>query len=83
MAYKLIEAARSRWHAVNAPHLVVLVQAGATFEKGNLVERASEHDQEVAALTATAFGAGSHNAPARRPVAGLPLAPRIGPRHIK
>jgi putative transposase len=31
MAYKLIEAAQSRWRAVNAPHLVALVRAGAIF----------------------------------------------------
>ena len=34
MAYKLIEAAQSRWRAVNAPHLVALVRAGAKFENG-------------------------------------------------
>ena len=39
MAYKLIEAAQSRWRAVNAPHLVALVRAGAMFENGKLVER--------------------------------------------
>jgi len=39
MAYKLIEAAQSRWRAVNAPYLVALVRAGAQFEKGELVER--------------------------------------------
>ena len=39
MAYKLIEAAQSRWRAVNAPHLVALVRAGAKFESGKLVER--------------------------------------------
>lgn len=39
MAYKLIEAAQSRWRAVNAPHLVALVRAGATFHKGKLIER--------------------------------------------
>lgn len=49
MAYKLIEAAQSRWRAVNVPHLVALVRAGATFEKGKLVERAYEQTQEVAA----------------------------------
>ncbi len=32
MAFKLIEAALARWRAVNAPQLVVLVRAGATFE---------------------------------------------------
>ena len=39
MAYKLIEAAQSRWRAVNAPHLVALVRAGAKFKNGQLVER--------------------------------------------
>jgi transposase-like protein len=39
MAFKLIEAAQARWRAVNAPHLVALVRAGATFNKGKLVER--------------------------------------------
>ena len=39
MAFKLIEAAQDRWRAVNGPHLVALVRAGATFEKGVLVER--------------------------------------------
>jgi transposase-like protein len=39
MAFKLIEAAQDRWRAVNAPHLVALVRAGARFERGVLVER--------------------------------------------
>jgi transposase-like protein len=39
MAFKLIEAAQARWRAVNAPHLVALVRAGARFERGQLVER--------------------------------------------
>jgi putative transposase len=39
MAFKLIEAAQARWRAVNAPHLVALVRAGAVFESGKLVER--------------------------------------------
>jgi hypothetical protein len=39
MAFNLIEAARTRWRAVNAPHLVALVRAGARFERGKLVER--------------------------------------------
>jgi transposase-like protein len=42
MAFKLIEAARDRWRAVNAPHLVALVHAGATFVGGRLVERPTE-----------------------------------------
>ncbi len=39
MAFKLIEAAQQRWRAVNAPHLVALVRAGAMFHNGKLVER--------------------------------------------
>src|SRR6476661_1797131 len=38
MAYKLIDAAQARWRAVNAPHLVALVRAGAIFHKGKLLE---------------------------------------------
>jgi hypothetical protein len=49
MAYKLIEAAQDRWRAVNAPHLVALVRAGAKFEKGQIVERTTQQDKEVAA----------------------------------
>jgi hypothetical protein len=29
MTFKLIESAQDRWRAVNAPHLVALVRAGA------------------------------------------------------
>jgi transposase-like protein len=42
MAFKLMESAQTRWRAVNAPHLVALVRAGARFEKGKLVERPDE-----------------------------------------
>lgn len=49
MAYKLIEATQDRWRSVNAPHLVALVRAGAKFARGVMVERANEHDTEVAA----------------------------------
>src|SRR5215211_3984029 len=48
MVFKLLEAAAQRWRAVNGPHLVALVRAGARFEKGRLVER-PEQDQEAAA----------------------------------
>ena len=50
MAFKLIESAQARWRAVNAPHLVALVRAGARFDKGKLVERSDEsrRDQQVA-----------------------------------
>ena len=36
MAYKLIETGQTRWRAVNEPHLVALVRAGATFTNGIL-----------------------------------------------
>ena len=49
MAFKLIESAEQRWRAVNGPHLVALVRAGATFEKGVLIEGPNQHDQEDAA----------------------------------
>jgi hypothetical protein len=48
MAYKLIEAAQSRWRAKNAPHLVALVRAGARFENGKLVDRPDETITEEA-----------------------------------
>jgi transposase-like protein len=41
-AAKLIEAAQDRWRAVNAPRLVALVRAGATFINGQLPERPAE-----------------------------------------
>ena len=46
MAFKLIESAQTRWRAVNAPHLVALVRAGATFINGKLVERPHDQDQQ-------------------------------------
>jgi transposase-like protein len=46
MAYKLLEAAQARWRCVNAPHLVALVRAGATFVDGFIIER---EDQQYAA----------------------------------
>lgn len=49
MAFKLIESAQSRWRAVNAPHLVALVRAGARFEAGRLVERSDDHAPSTAA----------------------------------
>jgi putative transposase len=48
MAFKLLESAQERWRAVNGPHLVALVRAGARFDKGVMVERPDEV-QEVAA----------------------------------
>jgi transposase-like protein len=49
MAFKLIQAAQDRWRAVNGPHLVALVRAGARFESGKLVERPGDHHQPEAA----------------------------------
>jgi putative transposase len=46
MVFKLLEAAAQRWRAVNGPHLVALVRAGARFEKGRLVERPKEAPEE-------------------------------------
>ncbi|MEV1082575.1 IS256 family transposase [Streptomyces sp. NPDC050211] len=43
MVFKLVESAQQRWRAVNAPHLVALVRAGARFERGRLVERSESH----------------------------------------
>jgi hypothetical protein len=54
MAFKLIESAQDRWRAVNAPHLVALVRAGATFINGKLVERPDEDAPPAAALPASA-----------------------------
>jgi hypothetical protein len=50
MALKLIESAQTRWRAVNAPHLVALVRAGAVFKNGKLIERRRIRggDQQVA-----------------------------------
>ncbi|MDC8974993.1 hypothetical protein [Mycobacterium marinum] len=39
---RLIGATQSRWRAVNAPHLVALVRAGAKFGNGELVARPDE-----------------------------------------
>jgi hypothetical protein len=52
MAYELIDAAQARWRAVNAPHLVALVRAGAIFHIGRLLERATD-------ITPTEPGGGS------------------------
>ena len=46
MAFKLIESAQRRWRCVNAPHLVPLVRAGATFINGKLVERPDDQDHQ-------------------------------------
>jgi transposase-like protein len=47
MAFKLIESAQDHWRMVNAPHLVALVRAGATFINGKLAERPAEDAPEA------------------------------------
>ncbi len=49
MAFKLMESAQDHWRMVNAPHLVALVSAGATFVNGKFVERSDEETREQAA----------------------------------
>jgi hypothetical protein len=49
MAFKLIESAQDHWRMVNAPHLVALVRAGATFINGKLANRPGEQAQPEAA----------------------------------
>ncbi|MBW3605144.1 MAG: IS256 family transposase [Actinobacteria bacterium] len=39
MAYKLLDAAQTRWRRINGPEFVALVRAGATFIDGKLQER--------------------------------------------
>jgi putative transposase len=48
MAFKLLASAQARWRAVNGPHLVALVRAGARFEGGVLVERPDEAPEAAA-----------------------------------
>jgi putative transposase len=48
MAFKLLEAAQDHWRAVNGPHLVALVRAGARFDKGVMVERPDDAGEAAA-----------------------------------
>jgi len=48
MVFKLLQAAEGRWRAVNGPHLVALVRAGARFERGKLIERPDQTPGEEA-----------------------------------
>jgi putative transposase len=45
--FKLLQPAEGRWWAVNGPHLVPLVRAGARFEKGRLIGRPKEAPDEA------------------------------------
>jgi transposase-like protein len=53
MAFKLIESAQRRWRMVNAPRLVALVRAGATFTGGKLAERPDDPQPADAAAEAS------------------------------
>ena len=46
MAFKLLEAAQTRWRRVDGHELVALVRAGATFIDGKLQERDDDQDKE-------------------------------------
>ncbi len=74
MAFKLIESAQGRWRAVNAPHLVALVRAGAVFEKGKLANdpRNPPKIQEVISK--------SRDTPIHRPPASTARYPDAGVR---
>jgi transposase-like protein len=57
MVFKLLQAAEGRWRAVNSPHLVALVRAGARFKAGKLIERPDqtpdkEADEDVTKVAA-------------------------------
>ena len=56
MAFKLIESAQARWRAVNAPHLVALVRAGAVFVNGKLAERPEEQAPSDSSQSPAAAG---------------------------
>jgi hypothetical protein len=47
--FELIPSARDRWRAVNAPHLIALVRAGATLIDGTLAGGPAEGAEPEAA----------------------------------
>jgi transposase-like protein len=57
MVFKLLQAAEGRWRAVNGPHLVALVRAGARFEKGRLIERPEQTPDKEAGEDVTKVAA--------------------------
>jgi putative transposase len=57
MVFKLLQAAEGRWRAVNGPHLVALVRAGASFEKGKLIERPDQTPDKEAGKDVTKVAA--------------------------
>jgi putative transposase len=57
MVFKLLQAAEGHWRSVNGPHLVVLVRAGARFEKGKLIERPDQTPDKEAGEDVTKVAA--------------------------
>jgi transposase-like protein len=57
MVFKLLQAAEGHWRAVNGPHLVALVRAGARFEKGKLIERPDQTPDKEAGEDVTKVAA--------------------------
>lgn len=57
MVFKLLQAAQGRWRAVNGPHLVALVRAGARFEKGKLIQRPDQTPDKEAGEDVTKVAA--------------------------
>jgi transposase-like protein len=57
MVFKLLQVAEGRWRAVNGPHLVALVRAGARFEAGKLIERPDQTPDKEAAEDVTKVAA--------------------------
>jgi len=55
--FKLLQAAQGRWRAVNGPHLVALVRAGARFDKGKLIERPDQTPDKEAGEDVTKVAA--------------------------
>ena len=64
MAYKLIEAAQTRWRKVKAPELVALVRNGARFHKGKLLERPRDITPDPSTGPAETTGDGGRLKPA-------------------
>jgi putative transposase len=57
MVFKLLQAAEGHWRAVNGPHLVALVRAGARFEAGKLIERPDQTPDKEAGEDVTKVAA--------------------------
>jgi hypothetical protein len=77
MAFKLMESAQHRWRAVNSPHLVALVRAGARFNKGKLVERPdTSGGEEQSRVTRQSTGLDNCTLAATRTIGGPGVASR-------